>query len=1360
MKRILLFCILIITLLPALLVSGSDALPPESGNLPPEVYQEVSLVLDGVSLRLWTPFLPEQTFLQPDPDDPVQVASLVQKAPRFQALTLTAIPYGSRSNAEIFPTIEAGKVDAYREDLRAFRQKQGGKPQDGPVAILLGQQVTGLRSTVPLYIDVFQPKPVQIVEWLFEAGQRFWILRISQEVPSTEGDSSDMPSAAPPVDLLSDIHLTAADLAVPSTSLEAIETPAMAAPQVIPSADSDLPFPHWWNGDCDMYTYYAQASMYSYPLGAEYRGVKACGPRPFFDEAPDVLVRIYPDWHGMLEWECVELSMRFLFLAYGVPTYPANGNQVVTNYSGDTLIKINDGTPGIAPQPNDVLSLGPETTWGHTSVIIASDVDENGNGSIAVLEQNANPTGTRTYTVSDWRIQSSYIVIGWLHDPGGNDHTPPSGDLLEPLPDQVIPSPSIHLEGWAIDDDSGLSSAQFIADYDGTWREVGPIFSDVLFAYDWDWCAAGVPDGPISLALRLVDQAGNQNPGLPGLRGVVKDYPCAPTPACTPSADQVALFSEINYGGGCQLLGVGSYASGTAFGPAGDNNTASLLVGANVMATLYTAESFQGRRETLAGNDANLADNLIGTNSLSSMVVANRTTPPAVPSHLWPGNMATLPDSQSITLLWQNQGGATQMRAIIDEASLSEISPWGTATSWSLGTLSPGIYSWRLQARNPAGESAWSDWHFFIIDDDGAPPLDSVSSPWLDSLEGSTSGWQASGLWHLVTSDSHSSSHSWWYGQDTTGNYNTTGSNAGSLTTPPIILPVQADPYFLTFWSKYQTESAYPHWDQRRVQISLDGSRFFDIYQFKDDPMDTWLSASLDLSPYYSPDTSHTLQVRFNFDTLDDDNNLLTGWLLDDIQVKAQDAEACSDPNEPNDRVSQATTVAYGETRTAAICPGGDYDLYTFSGAAGDRIVVDVDATSIGSLLDAMVTLLDSDGSSVLALHDDEVSGVRKDPHLGYQLPRDGTYFLMIQAWDHPMGAGAYRFKLFTDPTPPVILSTLPASGGFLPSGDIPLTVNASDVGSGVSHVQLLGFSDHWFEIGQDWDGSNGWEVPFNTSTLAEGDILSFYYQVYDWANNITGAPAWEVTLDFTYPHTSAPALVNPNPTTAIPLNWSSTDNISGIRNHHVRSQKNSEDWITVTFDAGTQSWWFVGAADNTYNFRIRATDNAGNIEPYLEGAQVSTSIPAIATVCASFDDWDGSATVNDNSPGNAPLLSTSLQTHNFCNPAASDRLNDVDWIHLPVSEGHLYTVSALPQNPGAAVVIGRYAEDGSTLLQQVVPTGFGTPTIMVWEAAQDGDVYLKLRHLDGAVAGSAVTYQVSYQVDTGSILYLPIINK
>ncbi len=219
-------------------------------------------------------------------------------------------------------------------------------------------------------------------------------------------------------------------------------------------------------------------------------------------------------------------------------------------------------------------------------------------------------------------------------------------------------------------------------------------------------------------------------------------------------------------------------------------------------------------------------------------------------------------------------------------------------------------------------------------------------------------------------------------------------------------------------------------------------------------------------------------------------------------------------------------------------------------------------------------------------------------------------------------------------------------------------------------------------------------------------------------------------------------------------------DIIPGIRNHHVRSQKNSEDWITVTFDAGTQSWWFVGAADNTYNFRIRATDNAGNIEPYLEGAQVSTSIPAIATVCASFDDWDGSATVNDNSPGNATLLSTSLQTHNFCNPAASDRLNDVDWIHLPVSEGHLYTVSALPQNPGAAVVIGRYAEDGSTLLQQVVPTGFGTPTIMVWEAAQDGDVYLKLRHLDGVVAGSAVTYQVSYQVDTGSILYLPIINK
>ena len=74
----------------------------------------------------------------------------------------------------------------------------------------------------------------------------------------------------------------------------------------------------------------------AHPLGASYRGVEVCGPRPGADGAPNRLVRFFPGAWGELEWQCVELSMRYLYLAYGVLPYGANGKDVVANYSQRT----------------------------------------------------------------------------------------------------------------------------------------------------------------------------------------------------------------------------------------------------------------------------------------------------------------------------------------------------------------------------------------------------------------------------------------------------------------------------------------------------------------------------------------------------------------------------------------------------------------------------------------------------------------------------------------------------------------------------------------------------------------------------------------------------------------------------------------------------------------------------------------------------------------------------------------------------------------------------------------------------------------------------------------------------------------
>jgi hypothetical protein len=156
-------------------------------------------------------------------------------------------------------------------------------------------------------------------------------------------------------------------------------------------------------------------------LGGVFRGVKACGPRPLYDYAPNVVAHFYPGAWGALEWQCVELSLRFLYLAYNVPPYSGHGKDLVANYRGTRLVKIANGVVGKAPQPGDVLSYGPTTTYGHTSVVSASNVDTNGNGTITVIEQNSSAAGTRIREVKNWYVQASIAVSGWLHEnkPGG-----------------------------------------------------------------------------------------------------------------------------------------------------------------------------------------------------------------------------------------------------------------------------------------------------------------------------------------------------------------------------------------------------------------------------------------------------------------------------------------------------------------------------------------------------------------------------------------------------------------------------------------------------------------------------------------------------------------------------------------------------------------------------------------------------------------------------------------------------------------------------------------------------------------------------------------------------------------------------
>jgi hypothetical protein len=189
-----------------------------------------------------------------------------------------------------------------------------------------------------------------------------------------------------------------------------------------------------------------------------------------------------------------------------------------------------------------------------------------------------------------------------------------------------------------------------LAYFNNSWHEVGDEITTLTFNMDWDICADNVPDGPVSLALRAWDKAGNQTLDLPGLTHIIKEYSCESAhPACTPAADQIAIFSDVDYHGNCQIFDLGEYANPDSFSAIGDNDVESIIVGSNVLAELFGNPDFTGRSETLMVDDSNLDDNLIGGNKLSSFKVSSRSdrfwgrdTIPGLPGRSYGGCLFTL----------------------------------------------------------------------------------------------------------------------------------------------------------------------------------------------------------------------------------------------------------------------------------------------------------------------------------------------------------------------------------------------------------------------------------------------------------------------------------------------------------------------------------------------------------------------------------------------------------------------------------------------------------------------------------------------------------------------------------------------
>jgi hypothetical protein len=221
-----------------------------------------------------------------------------------------------------------------------------------------------------------------------------------------------------------------------------------------------------------------------------------------------------------------------------------------------------------------------------------------------------------------------------------------------------------------------------------------------------------------------------------------------------------------------------------------------------------------------------------------------------------------------------------------------------------------------------------------------------------DDIENSTSGWIATGLWHVTTYQSHSSTHSWAYNDESTHTYDTGEANSGTLQSPEIDL-TSAEDATLKFWTRWEHESYDGNFDIMEVRvISSTGTATLQHWDSNDGPAASdWHEETFDLTPY----VGDVVRIEFLFDTVDGLYNNFEGWYVDDIIVEGSlpgppppitDVNASDTPNDNGGSI----------TLTWAQSTAYDFDHYNIyiattmfndvSGLTAEYSIFDIETTT------------------------------------------------------------------------------------------------------------------------------------------------------------------------------------------------------------------------------------------------------------------------------------------------------------------------------------------------------------------------------------------------------------------------------
>lgn len=179
----------------------------------------------------------------------------------------------------------------------------------------------------------------------------------------------------------------------------------------------------------------------------------------------------------------------------------------------------------------------------------------------------------------------------------------------------------------------------------------------------------------------------------------------------------------------------------------------------------------------------------------------------------------------------------------------------------SVSGTCPAPYMWTFQVDFGTGDI--DDVNFMIVNQPG----------FSDDMESGQGDWTHSGgndNWHLTTYKSHSSSHSWYSGQESNHQY--TNLNDASLISPYFVVTPDSA---LRFWTQYRLET---DWDYSYIEIDNNKGWWQTLGELNG-MQTSWVERSYPLSAY----GGQTVRIRFRF--LSDQSVTDEGWYVDDVTV-------------------------------------------------------------------------------------------------------------------------------------------------------------------------------------------------------------------------------------------------------------------------------------------------------------------------------------------------------------------------------------------------------------------------------------------------------------------------------------------